>query len=235
MGVKAAPPSWDDGGMSDSRMQVEIFSDINCPFCYLGLNRFNTGLAAFDHADRIDVIHRSFELDPTQPRGASGDVVEHLAKQYGFSLERAAQGELQLAEVAHGEGLPYITQGRDFGDSFDMHRLVHYAAQSGRAEELLIALFHANFGEEQSLFGDHDRLVQVAVDEGFDEAEVREVLADETRFAQDVRDDEALAKQFNCSVVPYFVLDRHFVVTGAEPPEVFTDALRQAWERFTAG
>ncbi|MFT3715818.1 MAG: DsbA family oxidoreductase [Gordonia sp. (in: high G+C Gram-positive bacteria)] len=215
-------------------MKVEIFSDINCPFCYLGLNRFNTGLAAFDHADDIEVIHRSFELDPTQPRGTSGNVVEHLAQQYGFSLEQAAQGELQLADVAHAEGLPYITQGRDFGDSFDMHRLVHFAQEQGRGEEMLIALFHANFGEEQSLFGDHERLVQVAVDEGFDEAQVREVLADETRYVQAVRDDEALAKELKCSAVPYFVLDRHFVVAGAEPAEVFTDALRQAWERHTA-
>lgn len=214
-------------------MQVEIWSDINCPFCYLGVNQFLVGLGDFDHADDIEVIHRSFELDPSQPRGASGDVVAHLAEKYGYTHEQASQGELQIAEMAQGFDLPYVTSNRDFGDSFDMHRLVHFAAESGRAEDLLLAFFHANFGDERRLFGDRERWVEVAVGEGLDEAEVRAVLDDPDRYAQAVRDDEQLARELNCQGVPYFVLDRHFVVSGAQTAEVFTDALRQGWERYS--
>lgn len=214
-------------------MQVEVWSDINCPFCYLGVNQFLVGLGNFDHKDDIEVIHRSFELDPNQPPGAAGDVVAHLAEKYGFSAEQAAQGELQIAELAEGFGLPYVTSGRDFGNSFDMHRLVHFAAESGRAEDLLLALFHANFGDERTLFGDRERLVEIAAAEGFDADEVRAVLADEERYAQAVRDDEQLARELNCQGVPYFVLDRHFIISGAQPAEVFTDALRQGYERFS--
>lgn len=216
-------------------MKVEVWSDINCPFCYLGVHEFLKGLGEFDHRDDVEVIHRSFELDPNQPRGASGDVVAHLAETYGFSLEQAAQGEVQIGQKAAEFGLPYVTTGRDFGDSFDMHRLVHFAAESGRAEDMLLAFFHANFGEEGTLFGDPERLVQIAVREGFDEAQVREVLADETRYAQAVRDDEDLARELHCQGVPYFVLDRHFVISGAQPAEVYADALRQGWEHYSAG
>ena len=214
-------------------MKVEIWSDINCPFCYLGVHQFLVGLGDFDKADQIEVIHRSFELDPNQERGASGNVVDHLAEKYGFSPEDSANGELQLAEKAKEFGLPYITSGRDFGDSFDMHRLVHFAAESGRAEDMLLALLHANFGDDRPLFGSQERLVEIAVAEGFDEAQVREVLADETRYAQAVRDDEKLAHELNCQGVPYFVLNRHFVISGAQPAEVFTDALRQGWEHYS--
>ncbi|MFT3663311.1 MAG: DsbA family oxidoreductase [Gordonia sp. (in: high G+C Gram-positive bacteria)] len=215
-------------------MKVEIWSDVNCPFCYLGVSQFNEALGDFAHRGETEVIHRSFELDPDQPRGASGDVVEHLAEKYGFTREQAAQGELQIAEKAEQFGLPYVTVGRDFGDSFDMHRLVHFAAESGRAEDMLLALFHANFGEEGKLFGDRERLVRIAVYEGLDEAEVRAVLADETRYAQAVRDDEALARELRCQGVPYFVLDRHFVLSGAQPAEVYADFLRQGWEHHVA-
>ena len=215
-------------------MTVEIWSDINCPFCYLGVYQFLEGLGGFDNRDDVDVVHRSFELDPTQPRGASGDVVEHLAKTYGFSLEQSAQGEVQLGEKAAEFGLPYITSGRDFGDSFDMHRLVHFAAEQDRAQDMLLALFHANFADERPLFGSHERLVEIATAEGFDEAQVREVLADPDRYAAAVRSDEELARELKCQGVPYFVIDRHFVIAGAQPAEVYSDALRQGWEHHVA-
>lgn len=215
-------------------MTVEIWSDINCPFCYLGVYQFLEGLGGFDHRDDVTVVHRSFELDPTQPRGASADVVEHLAQTYGFSLEESAQGEIQIAEKATEFGLPYITSGRDFGDSFDMHRLVHYAADRDRAQDLLLAFFHANFADERTLFGSHERLVEIAVAEGFDEAQVREVLADPDRYADQVRGDENLARELKCQGVPYFVLDRHFVIAGAQPADVYADALRQGWDHHVA-
>ncbi|MFT4086886.1 MAG: DsbA family oxidoreductase [Gordonia sp. (in: high G+C Gram-positive bacteria)] len=213
-------------------MQVEIWADVNCPFCYIGLARFNKAFAAFAEADQIEVVHRSFELDPSSPRNSSGQVVEYLAERYGLSLEDASQGEVRLAEQAGAEGLDYVLSGRDFGNSFDMHRLVHFAAETGRSEEMLNAFFHANFAEEATLFGDPERLVQVAVGAGFDETQVRAVVDDENRFAQDVRDDEELALKFKIQGVPHFVFDRYYAVSGAQPADIFTDALTQAWERY---
>ena len=101
-------------------MQVEIWTDVNCPFCYLGKKRFNDALAEFGGRESVTVTHRSFELDPTIPAGTSGSVVEHLAQKYGRTLEQAADGERQLGAAAHEAGLAYVTSGRDYGNSFDM-------------------------------------------------------------------------------------------------------------------
>ncbi|GAA4666251.1 DsbA family oxidoreductase [Gordonia humi] len=211
-------------------MQVEIWTDINCPFCYLGKKRFNDALAQFADAAAVQVTHRSFELDPTSPLGESGDVVEHIAKKYGRTLEQAAEGERQLGAAANEAGLEYITSGRDGGNSFDMHRLLQWAAGFGRQEEMLDALYLANFADEKPLFGSDDRLVEVAVAAGFDEAAVRDVVADKTRFADDVRRDEAQAQEFGVQGVPFYVFDRKYAVSGAQPVELFTQALNQAWD-----
>ena len=122
-----------------------------------------------------------------------------------------------------------MTSGRDGGNSFDMHRLLQWAAQIGRQEEMLDALYIANFADEKHLFGDDERLVEVAVAAGFDEAQVREIVADKTRFADDVRRDEAQAQQFGVQGVPFYVFDRKYAVSGAQPTELFTQALNQAW------
>ncbi|GEE04200.1 hypothetical protein nbrc107696_46460 [Gordonia spumicola] len=125
--------------------------------------------------------------------------------------------------------MEYVTSGRDYGNSFDMHRLLHWAKELGRQEQMLDALYVANFAEQAPLFGDTDRLVQVAVDAGFTEAAVREVLADETRYADDVRRDEAQAQEFGVGGVPFYVFDRTYAVSGAQPTEVFAQALEKAW------
>lgn len=214
-------------------MQVEIWTDINCPFCYLGLNSFGKALDAFAQRERIEVVHRSYELDPAQPRGASESVIAHLAEKYELDLDQAAEGERKLAEKALADGLPYVVADRDFGNTFDMHRLVHFAAESGRAQQMLDAFFAANFADARPLFGDPERTVEVAAGAGFDEAAVREVLADEDRYAIDVRDDEELAVNFKIPGVPFFVLDRHYVINGYEPAETIGEALQLAWDRFT--
>ncbi|WP_132994042.1 DsbA family oxidoreductase [Gordonia zhaorongruii] len=210
-------------------MQVEIWTDINCPFCYLGKKRFHDALDEFENAESVQVTHRSFELDPNVPEGTSGDVVENLSKKYGRTLEQAADGERQLAASAREAGLEYVTSGRDMGNSFDMHRLLHWAKELGRQETMLDALYAANFAEPEPLFGSSDRLVEVAVGAGFEEAGVREVLDDPTRYAQDVRRDEAQAQEFGVQGVPFYVFDRKYAVSGAQPVELFTQALNQAW------
>ncbi|RDI65682.1 DsbA family oxidoreductase [Nocardia pseudobrasiliensis] len=210
-------------------VQVEIWTDINCPFCYLGKRRFETALAEFAHRDEVRVVHRSFELDPTLPAEHSGPVVPHIAHKYGISEAQAAANERGIGAQAEAMGLPYQTSGRDFGNSFDMHRLLHYALAHGRQEQLLDALYRGNFAEDRPLFADTERLIELAGQAGLDETDVRAVLADPQAYADAVRADEQEAARLGATGVPFFVFDRKYGVSGAQPPEVFAQALRQAW------
>ncbi|MEU6622389.1 DsbA family oxidoreductase [Streptomyces litmocidini] len=210
-------------------MRVEIWSDIACPWCYIGKARFEKGLAAFAHRDDVEVVHRSFELDPNRAKGDTGPVLEMLAKKYGRTLDEARAMEAHVASNAHSEGLAYLTDGRDHGNTFDIHRLLHLAKERGRQSELLDLAYRANFAEERSVFDD-GTLVALGVEAGLDEAEVRAVLADGSAYADAVREDEREAAELGATGVPFFVLDRRYGVSGGQPAEVFTQALEQAWQ-----
>ncbi|OIV35338.1 protein-disulfide isomerase [Mangrovactinospora gilvigrisea] len=210
-------------------MRVEIWSDINCPFCYLGKARFEAALARFPHRDAVEVVHRSFELDPSLGEDDHGQVVPIIARKYGISEAQAAANERGIGAQAAEMGLPYVTEGRDYGSSFGMHRLLHFARGKGREEQLLDLLYRANFGEEAPLFGDTERVVALAVEAGLDASDARAVLADPERFGDAVRAEEREAAELGATGVPFFVLDRKYGVSGAQPPEAFTQALTQAW------
>ena len=201
-----------------------------CPWCYVGKARFEKALAAFPHRDQVEVVHRSFELDPGRAKGDIQPVITMLTRKYGMSAEQAQAGEENLGAQAAAEGLAYRTEGRDHGNTFDMHRLLHLAKRHGRQDELIQILYRANFAEERSVFAEgDDRLVELAVEAGLDADEVRRVLADPDAYADDVRADEREAAQLGANGVPFFVLDRAYGVSGAQPAEVFTQALSQAW------
>ncbi|MFI5621047.1 DsbA family oxidoreductase [Streptomyces sp. NPDC051567] len=208
--------------------QAEIRSDIACPWCYIGKARFGKGLAEFAHRDEVEVVYRSFELDPNSPREHSEPVVELLARKYGRTLDEARGMEEHVAASARAEGLTYRIEGRDHGNTFDVHRLLHLAAARGRQEELLDLAYRANFGEERSVF-DPEVLVALAVEAGLEEAEARTVLADARAYADEVRADEREAAELGADAVPFFVFDRRYGVSGGQPAEVFTQALEQAW------
>lgn len=211
-------------------MRVEIWSDIACPWCYVGKARFEKALEAFPHRDGVEVVHRSFELDPGRAKGDVQPVLAMLSKKYGMSEAQAQAGEENLGTQAAAEGLAYRTRDRDHGNTFDLHRLLHLAKEQGRQDELIQILYRANFAEERSLFSEGDeRLVELAVEAGLDADEVRKVLADPTAYADDVRADEREAAELGANGVPFFVLDRKYGVSGAQPAEVFTQALTQAW------
>ncbi|MBG0856305.1 DsbA family oxidoreductase [Streptomyces spinoverrucosus] len=210
-------------------MRVEIWSDIACPWCYVGKARFEKALAAFPQRDQVEVVHRSFELDPGRAKDDVQPVLTMLTKKYAMSEAQAQAGEDNLGAQAAAEGLDYRTRDRDHGSTFDMHRLLHLAKEHGRQDELIQRLYRANFAEERSVFNDDERLVEIAVGAGLDEAEVRKVLADPQVYADEVRADEREAAQLGATGVPFFVLDRKYGVSGAQPAEVFERALTQAW------
>ncbi|PZH02314.1 protein-disulfide isomerase [Streptomyces sp. NTH33] len=211
-------------------MRVEIWSDIACPWCYVGKARFDKALADFPHRDQVEVVHRSFELDPHRAKDDIQPVLTMLTEKYGMSEAQAQAGEENLGRQAAAEGLAYRTRGRDHGNTFDMHRLLHLAKEHGRQSELLDALYRANFAEERSVFAEgHERLVELAASAGLDADEARKVLADPDAYAEEVRADEREAAQLGATGVPFFVLDRTYGVSGAQPAEVFAQALTQAW------
>lgn len=210
-------------------MRVEIWSDIACPWCYVGKARFEKALDAFPHRDDIEVVHRSFELDPGRAKTDIQPVIRMLTKKYGMSEAQAQAGEENLGTQAAAEGLEYRTRDRDHGNTFDMHRLLHLAKERGRQDELIQLFYKANFAEERSVFGDDERLVELAVAAGLDADEARMVLGDPAAYADEVRADEREAAELGANGVPFFVLDRKYGVSGAQPAEVFAQALEQAW------
>jgi predicted DsbA family dithiol-disulfide isomerase len=210
-------------------MEVEIWSDIACPWCYVGKRRFEAALERFEHRDDVHVTWRSFELDPEAPREREGDRAARLAAKYGMTLEQARDAERNLTEVAAGEGLDFRFDIQRTGTTFDGHRLVHLAARHGLQDAMKEQLLHAYFTEGE-LMADHETLVRLAAEVGVPADEARATLAAET-FADEVREDETTAHRLGISAVPTFVVDRALGGSGAHPPEALLELLRQGWER----
>ena len=210
-------------------MDVEIWSDIACPWCYIGKRRFEAALAEFEHRDDVRVTWRSFELDPSAPHEREGDNATRIAEKYGITVERAREMGRAVTDAATGEGLDFHLDIQRSGTTFDGHRVIHLAAEHGLQDAMKERLMLAYFTEGQ-LVSDHDTLVGLAVEVGLDEDEVRATLASD-RYADEVRGDERLAGQFGISAVPTFVVDRAIGASGAHPPEALLQLLEQGWER----
>ncbi|MET7367075.1 DsbA family oxidoreductase [Streptomyces sp. NPDC005566] len=210
-------------------MRVEIWSDIACPWCYIGKARFEKGLAEFAHRDEVEVVHRSFELDPGRAKGDTEKVIDMLAQKYGRTPEEARGMEANVAANAQSEGLGYRSEGRDHGSTFDIHRLLHLAKARGRQDELLSLAYRANFAEERSVFDDAV-LADLAEEAGLDREESLAVLADPAAYADEVRADEREAAELGANAVPFFVFDRRYGISGGQPSEVFVQALERAWK-----
>lgn len=213
-------------------LSVEIWSDIACPWCYVGKRRFESALAGFEHADEVQVTWRSFELDPQAPRERDGDRVDHLARKYGTTREQAQAMHDQMAGVAAGEGLEFRFDIARSGNTFDAHRLTHLAAAHGRQDEMKERLFRAYLSEGEAI-GDPAVLERLAVEVGLPADEARDLLAGD-RFAGEVRDDEQLAASLAITAVPFFVVDRAIAASGAQPPELLRELLNRAWAQRSA-
>jgi predicted DsbA family dithiol-disulfide isomerase len=210
-------------------VDVEIWSDVACPWCYIGKRRFEAALEQFEHRDDVNVTWRSFELDPGAPHERTGDRAERLAQKYGMTVQQARDAEQRLTGVAADEGLAFRFDIARGGNTFDAHRLVHLAELHGLQDAMKERLLQAYFSEGE-LMSDHDTLVSLATDVGLEEQEVRELLAGE-RYADEVRADERAAGELGISAVPTFVIDRKLGASGAEPPEALLDLLRQGWAK----
>ncbi|QKG20317.1 DsbA family oxidoreductase [Actinomadura verrucosospora] len=208
-------------------MRVEIWSDVICPWCYIGKRQFERALGGFEHRDQVEIAYRAFQLDPSYPVGKTEDVAEMLSAKYGMTREQAVDMNRQMVERAAGVGLEYHLEGGQAGNTADAHRLVHLAGEQGVQGEVVEALFKAHFTDRRSVF-DRDSLVGVAAEAGLDAASAREVLAS-GKFTAEVEADQREAQRLGATGVPFFVIDRRYGVSGAQPAEAFAQALDRAW------
>jgi predicted DsbA family dithiol-disulfide isomerase len=213
-------------------MNVEIWSDVVCPWCYLGKRYFEQAREMFDHGDDVEVTYRSFELDPTAEPGRTTNNVERLAAKYGMSVQEATDAQRKMEERAAGVGLEFHMGQLQSGNTRDAHRLVHLAKARGRQAELVERLHHAYFSEQRSIF-DPASLTDLAVDVGLDRDEVARVLASD-EYGDAVDADEATARSLGATGVPFFVIDRKYGIAGAQPAEGILAILNQAWDEESA-
>jgi predicted DsbA family dithiol-disulfide isomerase len=204
---------------------VEIWSDVICPWCYIGKRRFEDALALFDGRDEVDVIWRSFELDPSSPREPM-PLADRLSAKFNVGHAEALAMNERMTETASGVGLQFRLDKAMSGNTFDAHRVIHLAASQGLQHEAIERIKEAYFGEGRAI-SDRETLVELAASVELDPDDTRAMLESD-RFADEVRDDERTAAGFGIHGVPFFVFDRRFGVSGAQPVEVLLDALAEA-------
>ena len=209
-------------------MEVEIWSDIVCPWCYIGKRRFERALASFAHADSVAISYRSFELDPAAPASRGGSHAEHLARKYGMSVEQAEQLGQQMTERAAAEGLDFNFGVMRGGNTFDAHRLLHLAKERGVQVEMKERLMRATFTDGLPI-DDKPTLADLAAEVGVPAQVARDALEGDA-YAIAVRRDEEQAARYGITGVPFYVADGKFAVSGAQPTEVFQQLLHRAYE-----
>lgn len=208
-------------------MKVEIFSDVACPWCYIGKRRFETALGQFEQSDQVEITWRSYQLDPTAPTVSDTSMNELLAKKYGMSPQRAAAANSQVSTLAAAEGLEYHLEKARYGNTFDAHRLIQLAATHQLQDEVEERFFKAYFSEGAAL-GDTETLVRLVSEVGINAEEARAVLAGD-EYAEAVRGDIQEARELGIQGVPFFLIDEKYGISGAQSSEVFKKALDQVW------
>jgi predicted DsbA family dithiol-disulfide isomerase len=207
-------------------MIIDIWSDVVCPWCFIGKRRLEKALSLFEHRDQVTIRHRAFQLQPdiisTVP------TAEHLADKYRLTEDKVKEMQANVCAIADGEGLCYNLDDTLSGNTFDAHRLLLWAETIGKQDQLLEAMYSAYFEKSQPLFS-HDDLISVASAAGFVTSDVAALLNSDA-FTQEVLADRDLATQLGATGVPFFVIDMKFGISGAQPLEVFTQTLENAWQ-----
>lgn len=213
-------------------MKIEMWSDIACPFCYIGKKNLETALERFAHGAQVEVTLRSFELDPQAPKSPGLGLNEILARKYEVSIAEAAQMGKNVSERAAQIGLTFNLDATILTNLLDAHRLLQFAKQHGRQSQLADRLFAAYFTQGLDL-GAHDVLARLAVDTGLDALEVDRMLESDA-YGDEVRKEEQAALELGLSGVPAFVLAGRYLISGAQPAEAMLEALEKAWKATAA-
>lgn len=216
------------------KLRIDIWSDIACPWCYVGKRRLEAALTQFPERDSVEIVWRAFELDPSAPRVADKGVstAERLAKKFGTSTAQAQARIDQMTNTARADGLDFHFERMQPGNTFDAHRIVHLAAERGK-QDVVKERFLRGYLSEGEAIGEPETLVRMAAEVGLDEEEVRATLAGDL-YAKEVRADEAEARKNGINGVPFFVLGGRYAVSGAQPADLLLGALGKAWSELQA-
>ena len=207
-------------------IRIDVWSDVVCPWCYIGKRRLETALGTFEHADQVETHWHSFQLDPSHPKGHREPVYDTLAKKIGAPPTQVRAMTQQVTDLGAAEGLSYALDKAVSVNTFDAHRLTHLAVQHGIGAQMHDRLLKAHLVDGE-VVDDVDTLVRLGVEVGVPEGEARQALQD-TLYAAEVTADIAQARQFGITGVPFFVLNRTYGLAGAQSADTFLSALRQA-------
>ena len=215
-----------------NKLRIDIWSDIACPWCYIGKRRLEAALARFPHRDDVQIVWRSFELDPSAPReqDSTMSVTERLAKKYRTSVAEAQKMVDRVVSVAKNDGLDFHFERARAGNTFDAHRLLHLAADKGLQGELKERFLKAYFTDGEAI-GNHEALARLAGEVGLDPDLARATLASDSH-GKDVRADQRLASEIGIQGVPFFVMAGKYAISGAQPTELLLQALGKAWDEL---
>ncbi|MEK4436141.1 DsbA family oxidoreductase [Paenibacillus sp. FSL K6-2862] len=208
-------------------MKIEVWSDYVCPFCYIGKRRLESALEQFAHPNEVVIEYKSFELNPQASMYSGKNMHQKLSEKYGMSIEQAKKANAELGQQAAMMGLVYNFDQMKPTNTFDAHRLTQYAKSVGKDMELSEKLFYSYYTDAK-LISDHDTLADIAESIGMNRDESMTVLHVQSKYANEVRSDESTAKQLGITGAPFFVIDRKYAISGAQPTEVFIKALNQA-------
>lgn len=215
---------------STNKLKVEIWSDVMCPFCYIGKRRIEGALDKFPHKDQVEIEWKSFQLDPNTQSQPGKTTYDYLAERYGRDRQWAVEMHKNVSDQAKAVGLDYDFDKAIIANSFDSHRLSHLAKEHGVGNPMEELIFKAYFTEGKDV-ADHETLVSLGKQAGLDETEIRDMLASD-KYADAVRNDISEAQQIGVRGVPFFVLDRKYAVSGAQAEEAFIGALEKSWDTW---
>lgn len=213
-------------------MKIDIWSDIGCPFCYLGTTQLNLALADFEHKNSVEIRHHSFQLDPNAPLDTDLSLNEMLADRKGFAVEHAERMNQQVAGMFTAVGLAMNYKDAKAVNTFDAHRLAHYAAAHGKQAEMLARLFKAYFTDGLNT-ANGETLVQLAAEVGLDADGARRSL-EAGDYTAEVQADISQAAQYGIHGVPFFIFDSKYAISGAQGVDAFRQALGQIWQELHA-
>jgi protein disulfide-isomerase len=217
-----------------TKMRVEIWSDIMCPFCYIGKRHFEQALQQFPNNNKIEIVWKSFQLDPSIPQHlpAKTSVYQYLAERKGMSYEQSVQMHERVVEMAKAAGLEYNFDKAIVANSFNAHRLIQLAKTEGLGDQAEERLFLAYFTEGKD-FGDPTVLTELGQNIGLSPEQVSEALSND-EFAQKVKHDISEAEEIGVNGVPFFVFDRKYAVSGAQPSSAFLQVIERSFEEWKA-
>ena len=216
--------------MNTHKLKIEIWSDVMCPFCYIGKRKFEQAIEQFEDKDKLDITWKSFQLDPGLKTDPNTNINKMLAEKKGWTIEHAQEMNAYVTQLAKQVGLSYNFDKAIVANSFDAHRFSHLAKKHGLQNEAEEILFAAYFTEGKNT-ADHTTLIDLGKNIGLDSKEVGQMLVGK-EFADDVHEDIREAQQIGVSGVPFFVINRKYAISGAQESTTFLQALHKAWAEF---